>query len=104
KTEPALPAQPLPPIFVAGAAIYGAPPHTSTVTLQARKGASLIVRGDSGAVYFARQLSMGEAYRVPNLKGLHLEVSDPAAFQVFVAGESKGLMPAAITTAAKLAG
>lgn len=98
------PAQPLTPIYVAGAATYGAPAEASTVTLQARKGASLIVRGNGGVVYFARQLSTGEAYRVPNLKGLNLEVSDPTAFQVFVAGQSKGLMPAATTSAAKLAG
>ena len=72
------------------------------ITLQARKGASLIVRGDGGAAYFARQLSPGEAYRVPNRAGLGLEVSDPAAFQVFVGGQSKGLMPAPTMPAAKL--
>ena len=95
--------QPLPPTFIPRGTVYGAAPGASTIVLQARKGASLIVRGQGGPVYFARQLSMGEAYRVPNLKGLNLEVSDPHAFQVFVGGQSKGLMPAATTSAAKLA-
>lgn len=97
-------AEPLPPTFIAKGPVYGAAPEASTIVLQARKGASLIVRGQGGAVYFARQLSTGEAYRVPNLKGLSLEVSDPHAFQVFVGGQNKGLMPAATTAAAKLAG
>ena len=97
-------AEPLPPTFVPRGAVYGAQPAASIVTLQARKGASLIVRGSGGAAYFARQLSAGEAYRVPNLKGLTLEVTDPAAFQVFVGGQSKGLMPAPTIAAEKLAG
>jgi cytoskeleton protein RodZ len=104
KAEPEQPDQPLPPTFIARGAVYGAEPATSSITLQARKGVSLIVRGQGGVVYFARQLSKGEAYRVPNLAGLNLEVSDPAGFQVFVAGQSKGLMPAATISAAKLAG
>lgn len=96
------PQQPLPPTFAPKGAVYGAAPQDSVITLQARKGASLIVRGDGGAAYFARQLSPGEAYRVPNRAGLGLEVSDPAAFQVFVGGQSKGLMPAPTLPAAKL--
>jgi cytoskeletal protein RodZ len=101
---PAEPDEPLPPTFVARGQVYGAEPETSIVTLQARKGASLIVRGADGSVYFARQLSAGEAYRAPALKGLVVEVSDPQAFQVFVGGQTKGLMPAAETTVAKLVG
>ena len=97
-------AEPLPPTFVPRGAVYGAQPAASIVTLQARKGASLIVRGSGGAAYFARQLSAGEAYRVPNLKGLTLEVTDPAAFQVFVGGQSKGVMPAPTIAAEKLVG
>lgn len=97
-------AEPLPPTFVPRGAVYGAQPAVSIVTLQARKGASLIVRGSGGAAYFARQLSAGEAYRVPNLKGLTLEVTDPAAFQVFIGGQSKGVMPAPTIAAEKLAG
>lgn len=106
QVEVAQPAQslPLPLTFVAKGAVYGAEPNGSIVTLQARKGASLIVRGDGGATYFARQLAAGEAYRVPNLKGINIEVTDPAAFQVFLGGQSKGLMPEPSTTAVKLAG
>ncbi|WP_312162293.1 helix-turn-helix domain-containing protein [Phenylobacterium sp.] len=104
KSEAAAPAEPLPISFVPRGTVYGAEPATSLVTLQARKGVSLIVRGNGGAVYFARQLSAGQAYRVPNLKGLTLEVTDPAAFQVFVGGQSKGLMPAATIAAEKLTG
>ncbi len=103
QTDPTA-AEPLPPTFVPRGAVYGAQPAASLVTLQARKGASLIVRGNGGAAYFARQLSAGEAYRVPNLKGLTLEVTDPAAFQVFVGGQSKGVMPAPTIAAEKLAG
>lgn len=102
--QPAQPARPLPPTFAAKGAVYGAQPEASVVTLQALKGVSLIVRGQGGAVYFARQLAPGEAYRVPNLSGLSLEVSDPASLQVFVGGQSKGLMPAPTVPAAKLAG
>jgi cytoskeletal protein RodZ len=103
QTDPTA-AEPLPPTFTPRGAVYGAQPAASIVTLQARKGASLIVRGNGGAAYFARQLSAGEAYRVPNLKGLTLEVTDPAAFQVFVGGQSKGVMPAPTIAAEKLAG
>lgn len=98
------PPEVLPPTFVAKGAVYGAEPETSIVTLQARKAASLIVRGADGSVYFARQLSAGEAYRAPALKGLSIEVSDPSAFQVFVGGQSKGLTPETNTTVAKLIG
>ena len=101
--EPVPLSLPLPTTFIAKGAIYGAQPNGSIVTLQARKGASLIVRGDGGATYFARQLAAGEAYRVPNLKGINIEVTDPTAFQVFLGGQSKGLMPEPSTTAVKLA-
>lgn len=104
QSEPAAPSEPLPATFVARGAVYGADPASSLVTIQARKGVSLIVRGGGGAVYFARQLSAGEAYRVPNLKGVTLEVTDPAALQVFVGGQSKGLMPAPTIAAEKLTG
>ncbi|WP_309644942.1 RodZ domain-containing protein [Phenylobacterium sp.] len=107
KINPAVPAaQPtetLAPAFVASGAVYGAEPGLSVVTLQARRSASLIVRGGDGAVYFARQLSAGEAYRAPALKGLTVEVSDPTAVQVFVGGQSKGLLPATTASLEKLA-
>ncbi len=101
--QPVVPAESLPATFAASGTVYGAEPGLSVVTLQARKSTSLIVRGADGAVYFARQLAAGEAYRAPALKGLTVEVSDPAAVQVFVGGQSKGLMPAPTAALEKLA-
>jgi len=86
-------------------AIYGVPPDQSTVILQARKAASLVVRGADGSIYFARQLAAGESYRAPtSVKGLTIDVSDALAFNVFVNGESKGQLPAAQTPLGKLSG
>lgn len=102
-TEPAAPAEPLPAAFTPDGQIYGADANASAVTLQARKAGALIIRGADGSVYFARQLKAGEAYRAPALGGLTADVSDPAAFQVFVAGQSKGLLPANTAVIAKLA-
>ena len=62
----------------------------SGITLHATKPASLIVRGAGGAVYFARQLAAGEAWRAPALAGLTIDVSNPAAMEVFAGGVSRG--------------
>ncbi|MDB5428960.1 MAG: putative transcriptional regulator, partial [Caulobacter sp.] len=70
--------------------------------LQALKPSSLIIRGGDGSVYFARQLGVGEAYRVPQLGGLVIDVTDPEAFQVFAAGRSRGVLPGALVAAGKL--
>lgn len=84
----------LPAAFVAGGPIYGAPPEArATVILQALKPAPLVVKSHAGTVYFARQLAKGEAYRAPALPGVLVETADPTAFQVFVAGRSRGLLP-----------
>lgn len=80
----------------------GNPKLTSVVTVQALKGGALIVRGADGSVYFARQLAKGEAYRVPQMAGLTLDVSSPQDFQVFVAGQSRGVLPAQQVLASKL--
>jgi hypothetical protein len=94
----------LSPVFVAQGKIYGAvAPQPSTVTLQALKSASLVVRGQDGQIYFARQFSPGEAYRAPQVAGLTAAVSAPASFQVFVAGQSKGVLPAAQVSLGQLA-
>jgi cytoskeletal protein RodZ len=76
---------------------------SSVVTVQALKPAALIMRGADGSVYFARQLSKGDAFRVPQIAGLTLDVSNANDFQVFVYGQSKGVLPAAQVLAAKLA-
>ncbi len=89
--------------FKADGPIYGAPATASTLILQANKPASIIIRGADGSVYFARQFAAGEAYRVPNVKGLTADVSEPEAFDVFVGGALKGELPAPQTALAKLA-
>lgn len=95
----------LPPVFTPKGRVYdsGNPQLTSVVTVQAIKAGALIVRGADGSVYFARQLAKGEAYRVPQLAGLTLDVSAPHDFQVFVANQSKGVLPAQQVLASKLA-
>ncbi|TAJ74523.1 MAG: helix-turn-helix domain-containing protein [Phenylobacterium sp.] len=94
----------LPATFTPKGRVYdsGNPRQVSVVTVQAIKAGALIVRGPDGSVYFARQLAKGEAYRVPQLAGLTLDVSAPHDFQVFVAGQSKGVLPAQQVLASKL--
>jgi transcriptional regulator with XRE-family HTH domain len=83
----------LAPEFVADGAVYGAPEQPgATVILKALKPAPLVVKSHAGAVYFARQLAKGEAYRAPALAGVLVETADPHAFQVFVAGHSRGVL------------
>lgn len=83
-------------------AVLGAPAGKSNVILQARKSGQLVVRGADGTPYFARQLLAGEAYRLPQLKGLTIEVTDPGLFNVYVNGALKGRLPATQTVAATL--
>lgn len=102
--EPMVDPATLSPVFVPNGHIYGAPANQlSNVTLQALKSASLIVRGADGSIYFARQFAPGEAFRAPWVAGLIAEVSEPTNFQVFVAGRSKGVLPAAQTSLTQLA-
>lgn len=102
--EPMVDPATLSPVFVPNGKIDGAAAgQPSSVTLQALKSASLIVRGADGSIYFARQFAPGEAYRAPSLAGLIAEVSEPTNFQVFVAGQSKGVLPAAQTSLTQLA-
>ncbi|HEY3696252.1 helix-turn-helix domain-containing protein [Phenylobacterium sp.] len=102
KPEPAAPD--LPATFTAHGQVYGAPAaEASTVTLQARKPASIIVHGADGTVYFARQLAAGESYRAPSLPGLTVDVSEADSFQVFAAGQSKGVLPTGQTPVGKYA-
>ncbi|HEY8617002.1 helix-turn-helix domain-containing protein [Phenylobacterium sp.] len=95
----------LPAVFKPEGKVYGAAPNQpSMVTLKALRSGALIIRGADGSVYFARQLSKGEAYRIPAVDGLTVDVSDPYAFQVFAAGQSRGFLPAALSSASKLGG
>lgn len=99
----AVPADEIGKPFVAKGKIHGAPPESSTVTLQARRQTMLIVRGPDNAIYFARPLGVGEAFRLPNAKGVSVEVTDPTAMDVFVGGALKGVMPTGQATVAALA-
>lgn len=94
-----------PPInFAQKGAIYGAPPSGGrTVLLQASKAASLIVRGPGGAVYFARQLNTGEAYRAPSGQGLTVETTHPAGFNLYIDGKLQGHLVANSTNLDKAA-
>jgi cytoskeleton protein RodZ len=96
------PSTPVGSPFEAHGAIYGANASQSTVTLQAKKSVSLIIHGGAGAVYFARQLATGEAYRLPRSEDLSVETSDPEAVEVYVGGLFKGPLPAASLPASKI--
>jgi len=99
------PPQPIEAVFLPKGAVYGVSPAQSPVMLQARKPASIIVRGADGAIYFARQLAAGESYRAPVLvKGLVIDVSDPQAFDIFMNGAPHGQLQANQTPVAKLVG
>lgn len=102
---PATP-QMLPPAPVTNprAVVYGAPAEQSYVSIRARKSASLIVRGADRTAHFARQLAEGDTYRLPNVAGLTVEVSDPAAFDLFVGGAFRGQLQALETPLSKLQG
>ena len=94
-TKPAAPgaanAQATPPTFVAQGPVYGPTAGASGLIIQALKPISLEVRGASGAVYFARQLAAGEAYRVPALPGLTAQVSNPTSAALYENGVSRGV-------------
>lgn len=85
-----------------GAMLGAAPADSSGVILQARKTATLVVRGGDGAVYFARALAAGEAYRVPRTAGLVADVSDPAVFDVYANGVLTGRLRSNQTALSKL--
>jgi cytoskeletal protein RodZ len=95
-------ALPMAPTFTPHGAVYGVAAAASAVTIQARKPATVVVRGADGAVYFARQMAPGEAFRAPQLKGLTFETSDPTAFDVYVRGQAKGQLGASVTDVASL--
>ena len=90
--------------FVAAGSVYGAASPGAGVILQALKSTTLIVRSTSGAVYFARQLAPGEAWRAPSLAGLSVDVGNPVSVMVYVGGLSQGLLPQAQMPLSQIAG
>lgn len=83
-----------PATFVAKGAVHGPAGAVAAAVLQARKPASLVVRGEGGAVHFARQLVAGESYRAPIGQRLVIDVSDPASFAVYINGQLRGVLSA----------
>lgn len=69
---------------------YGAGAPASSIVFTARKPATMVLRRVDGSVAFARHLSAGDSYRTPVIAGLAVDVSDPAAFDVYVYGQFKG--------------
>jgi hypothetical protein len=92
------------PTFRPAGKIYGAPAGASAVTLQARRSAALIVHGQDGRVLFAEQLKTGEAYRAPVGQGISVDVSDPAAFNVYLWGQIQKPLPANVVPLSKISG
>ncbi len=93
-----------PPVFKPAGKVYGAPVNASAVTLQARRSAHLIVHGPDGRVLFAEQMKPGEAYRAPIGQGISVDVSDPAAFNVYLWGHIRKPLPANVTPLSKISG
>ncbi|MGH7023616.1 MAG: helix-turn-helix domain-containing protein [Caulobacteraceae bacterium] len=104
EAEAATPADPIPAgsPFTPRARVYGAPKGGSGVILMATRPMSLVVRG-GGAVYFARQLATGEAWRAPDIAGLTADADVPDAVEVYVAGKAVGTLSQSQTTLASLA-
>jgi cytoskeleton protein RodZ len=73
-------------------AIYGAAATASQVVLQARKAGLLVVSMADGQVLFARQMVAGEAWRAPLGLAATIDVSEPAAFDVYLNGEHGGAL------------
>jgi transcriptional regulator with XRE-family HTH domain len=96
-TPVAAPLAAAPAQFEAHGAIYGAATKDGDVIIQAKKRAALIVRGPGGGIYFARELAIGEAYRVPRGTHATADASDPAAFDLYIGGKLQGLLTEPLT-------
>ncbi|WP_395945187.1 helix-turn-helix domain-containing protein [Brevundimonas sp.] len=83
-------------------AVYGAAATASQVVIQAKKAGALVVRLGDGQALFARQMAPGEAWRAPMGVAATVDVSDPAAFDVYLNGEHGGVLPAVLTPLSQL--
>jgi cytoskeleton protein RodZ len=90
--QPPAPQAPAAANFVAHGAVYGVDAKSGGPIIQAHKSASLVVRGPGGAIFFAKEMEAGEAYHAPQGRALTADVSDPAAFDVYVGGHRTGLL------------
>ena len=98
----AAPSTPVQAAFNPRGAVYGASATASHVVLQARKAGALVVRLADGRVLFARQLAAGEAWRAPDGVAATIDVSDPAAFDVYLNGEHGGALTGVLTPLSQL--
>lgn len=78
-------------------AIYGAPATASQVVIQAKKAGLMVVAQTGGQVLFARQMVAGEAWRAPLGLAATVDVSEPAAFDVYLNGEYGGPLAAKVS-------
>jgi len=101
-TQPPAP----PPALTQGVrpAEYGAGVPAQTVMLRARRAASLVVRTPEGRILFARHLAAGDSWRSPPTPGLIVEVSEPAAWDVYAFGRFKGQLAGTAVSVSQLAG
>ncbi|WP_420480070.1 helix-turn-helix domain-containing protein, partial [Brevundimonas sp. FT23028] len=95
-------AAPVAKAFNPRGAIYGASASASSVVIQARKAAAIVVRMADGRVLFARQLAAGEAWRAPVNVAAVIDASDFGAFDVYLNGEHGGALTAQQTPLAGL--
>ena len=95
-------AAPVQKAFNPRGAVYGAPANASMVVIQARTAGALVVRLGDGQALFARQMSPGEAWRAPAGVSATVDVSDPAAFDVYLNGEYGGPLAGVLTPLAQL--
>lgn len=95
-------ATPVQAAFNPRGAVYGAPANASQVVLQAKKATPLVIRMADGRVLFARQMAAGEAWRAPTGLSATVDVSDPAAFDVYLNGEHGGALAGLLTPLSQL--
>ncbi|PZT95494.1 MAG: hypothetical protein DI624_13340 [Brevundimonas sp.] len=94
--------EPVQKAFNPRGAVYGAPANASMVVIQARTAGALVVRLGDGQALFARQMAPGEAWRAPIGVAATVDVSDPAAFDVYLNGEYGGPLAGVLTPLAQL--
>lgn len=100
--QPLAPDAPVQKAFNPRGALYGAPASASRVVIQASKSANIVIRFPDSRVLFARQLAAGDAWRAPLEVSATVDVSDPAAFDVYLNGEYVGPLAAAQTPLSQL--
>jgi len=94
--------EPVQKAFNPRGAVYGASANASMVVIQAKTAGALVVRLGDGQALFARQMAPGEAWRAPIGVAATVDVSDPAAFDVFLNGEYGGPLAGVLTPLAQL--